>query len=135
MNSLRKTLSQWNFFSVGKIQIKIYVCAQLCLTFCDPMTVAHQGPLSMGFSRQEYWSGLLFPPPGDLLDPGIEPESLVSPALSGKFFYRCTTWEAQIKTYIDLKTEQKMFLRGKHQLDQLESLKMSMEGGKGDMVA
>ena len=42
------------------------------------MTVAHQAPLSMGFSRQEYWSGFSFPPPGDLPDPGIEP---LSPAL------------------------------------------------------
>ena len=46
-------------------------------------TVAHQAPLSMGFSRQEYWSGLPFPPPGDLPDPGIEP---ASPALAGGFF-------------------------------------------------
>ena len=42
---------------------------------CDPWTVAHQAPRSMGFSRQEYWSGLPFPPPGDLPDPGIEPRS------------------------------------------------------------
>ena len=48
-----------------------------------PWTVAHQAPLSVGFSRQEDWSGLPFPPPGDLLDPGIEP---VSPALAGSFF-------------------------------------------------
>ena len=46
-----------------------------------PWTVAHQAPLSMGFSRQEYWSGLPFPAPGDLLYPGIEPRSPVSPAL------------------------------------------------------
>ena len=43
--------------------------------FATPWTVAHQAPLSMGFSRQEYWSGLLFPSPGDLPDPGIEPRS------------------------------------------------------------
>ena len=43
--------------------------------FATPWTVAHQAPLSMGFSRQEYWSGLPFPSPGDLLDPGIEPRS------------------------------------------------------------
>ena len=50
--------------------------AQACLTlFKTPWTVAHQGPLSVGFSRQEYWSGLPFPFPGDLPDPGIEPES------------------------------------------------------------
>ena len=44
------------------------------------MAGAHQAPLSMGFSRQEYWSGLLCPPPGDLPDPGIELEFLMSPA-------------------------------------------------------
>ena len=42
---------------------------------CDPWTVACQAPLSMGFSRQEYWSGLLFPSPGDLPNPGTEPKS------------------------------------------------------------
>ena len=46
-----------------------------------PWTVAQQASLSMGFSRQEYWSELPFPPPGDLHDPGVEPESLASPAL------------------------------------------------------
>ena len=45
-----------------------------------PWTVTHQAPLSMGFSRQEYWNGLPRPPPRDLPDPGIEPESLMSPA-------------------------------------------------------
>ena len=50
--------------------------AQLCLILCDPLgTVAHQDPLSMEFSRQEYWSGLPCLPPGDLSDPGIEPGS------------------------------------------------------------
>ena len=49
---------------------------QSCPTLCDPMDcVAHQAPLFMGFSRQEYWSGLLCPSPGDLLNPGIEPTS------------------------------------------------------------
>ena len=48
--------------------------------------VAYQTPLSMGFSRQEYWSGLPCPPPGGLSDPGIELESLVAPALAGRFF-------------------------------------------------
>ena len=51
-----------------------------------PWTVAHQIPLSMGFSRQEYWSGVPFPSPGDLSNPGIEPASLVSPALASGFF-------------------------------------------------
>ena len=45
-----------------------------------PLTVAHQAPPSMGFSRQEYWSGLPFPSPGDLPDPGIEPVSPAFPA-------------------------------------------------------
>ena len=49
-------------------------------------TVAHQAPLSMQFPRQEYWSGLPFPSPGDLLEPGIKPTSLASPALAGRFF-------------------------------------------------
>ena len=59
---------------------------QSCLTLHDPWTIAHQAPLSMGFSRQEYWSGLPFPPPGDLPNPGIELTSLVSPASAGRFF-------------------------------------------------
>ena len=52
-----------------------------------PWTVAHQVPLSMESSRQEYWSGLPFPQPGDLPDPGIEPASLMSPELAGRFFF------------------------------------------------
>ena len=56
-------------------------------------TVAHQGPLSMGFSRQEYWSGLPCPSPGDPPDPGIEPMSLMSPTLAGGFFTTTATWE------------------------------------------
>ena len=51
-------------------------------TLCDPVDVAHQAPLSKGFSRQEYWSGLPCPSPGDLSDPGMEPVSLRSPALA-----------------------------------------------------
>ena len=61
------------------------LCAQPYLTLCDPWTVACQTPPSMGFFRQEYWSRLPFPPPGDLPNPGIEPASLVSPALPGRF--------------------------------------------------
>ena len=55
--------------------------------FAALWTVALQAPLSMGFSRQEYWSGLPFPPPGDLPDPGIEPVSLMPPALADRFFF------------------------------------------------
>ena len=56
-------------------------------------TVVCQAPLSMEFSRQEYWSGLPFPFPGDLPELGIELTSLVSPALAGGFFTTSTTWE------------------------------------------
>ena len=52
--------------------------------FVTPWTVAHQAPLSMGFSWQEYWSGLPFPPPGDLPNPEIEPMSPVAPAFAGR---------------------------------------------------
>ena len=53
--------------------------------FATLWTVALQAPLSVGLSRQKYWSGLPFPPPGDLPDPGIEPTSLIFPALAGRF--------------------------------------------------
>ena len=62
--------------------------------FATPWTIDCQAPLCMGFSRHEYWSGLPFPTPGDLPDPGIEPTSLVSPALAGGFFTTSITWEA-----------------------------------------
>ena len=62
--------------------------------FATPWTIAHQAPLSIGFSRQEYWSRLPCPPPGDLPDPGTEPTTLKSPALAGKLFTTSTTWEA-----------------------------------------
>ena len=57
-------------------------------------TVGPQAPLAMGFSRQEYWSGLSFPTPGDLPNPGIEPTSLASPGIGRQILYHCTTWEA-----------------------------------------
>ena len=63
--------------------------------FATLETGAPQAPLSMGFSRQEHWSGLPFPAPGDLPDPGIEPMFLESPALAGGFFTTSATWEAQ----------------------------------------
>ena len=72
-------------FTVGFFQC---VCAKLlqsCPTFGTLWTVACQGPLSVGFSRKEYWYGLPCPPPGDLPDPGIVPASLMSPELAGGF--------------------------------------------------
>ena len=63
--------------------------------FATLWTIACQAPLSMGFSRQEYWSGWPCPPPGDLPDPGIKPMSLTSSALAGEFLTTSATWEAQ----------------------------------------
>ena len=65
----------------------------LCPTLCDPMDCS-----SPGFSRQEYWSGLPCPPPRDLSDPGIEPVSLKSPALAGRFLTASATWEGAPST-------------------------------------
>ena len=67
---------------------------KLCPTLCDPVDGSHQAPLSMGFFRQEYESGLPCPSPEDLPDPGIEPPSLMSPALAGRPFTTSTTWDA-----------------------------------------
>ena len=64
------------------------MCAKLlqsCLTLGNPWTLDHQVPLSMVFSRQEYWSGLSFPSPGDLPEPGVEPKSVASQADSLQF--------------------------------------------------
>ena len=75
------------------------LCVQLlsCVRFfMTPWTVALQAPLSMGFPRQEYWSGLPFPPSGDLPDPGIKPASLVSHCIDTRILYYCTTWEAPL---------------------------------------
>ena len=71
---------------------------RLCAT---PWTIACQAPLSMGFSRQEYWSGLPCPPPWDLPDPGIETTSLKSPALAGGFFTTSATWEAGVPSSLE----------------------------------
>ena len=80
----------WFLFSwsIRYIIHYIFLCVLLLSHvrhIATPLTVACQVPLSTEFSRQEYWSGFLCPPPGDLPNPGIEPTSLMSPAL-GKFF-------------------------------------------------
>ena len=84
---------------------RVCVCVGVCMhakplshvrLFAAPQIVACQAPLSMGFSRQEYWSALPCPPPGDIPHPGIKPASHISPALAGGFFTTSTTWEAHI---------------------------------------
>ena len=79
-----------------------WVCAkslQSCLTLCNAMDCTLQAPLSMVFSRQEYWSWFPCPPLGDLPFPGTEPMSLKSPALAGRFFITSATWEALLRIY------------------------------------
>ena len=65
--------------------------------------VAHQTPLSLEFSRQEYWNGLPFPAPGDHPDPGIEPKSLVSPALAGGLFTTVPTGQPTLLPHMHTK--------------------------------
>ena len=86
-------------------------CAQLlsCVQlFATPWNIALQTLLSMEFSKQEYWRGLSFPTPGDLPDPWIEPESLLSPALANGFFnnvppiYLSTTCDTSHMAYAAL---------------------------------
>ena len=81
--------------------------------FATLWIVAHQSPLSMGFSRQEYWSGLPCSPPGDLPDPGIKPTSFMSLALAGGFFTISTTWEAHKSTIFQCKIKIKLKIKKK----------------------
>ena len=78
----RKSVQFWNY---SKVRKRASMLSHVRL-FVTPWSVARQAPLSMGFPRQEYWSGLPFPPPGDLSDSGIKPESPPAPALAGRFF-------------------------------------------------
>ena len=82
------------------ISIVLFLC--VCVQWLShvqffevPWTVVHQATLSMELSRQEYWSGLPFPPPWDLPDPGIKTTSPTSPGLAGGFFTTSGTWEAR----------------------------------------
>ena len=104
--SLSKIVS-FNFLSFWQNPSLNILCVLSCFLnirlFATPWTVAHQAPLCMGFSRQEYWSELLFPSPGDLLNPGIEPSScccfFMSPALAGGFFTSTAPWEGPSERY------------------------------------
>ena len=107
----------------------MYVCVcsvtQLCSTLWGPMDCNSPGPLFMEFSRQEYWSGLLFPTPGDLPDQGIEPGS---PALADGFFITSTTWEALYDPAILLLTI--LPKRNENMLTQWPALKYSTQIAK-----
>ena len=91
-----------------------YACVLSCFScvqlFVTSWTIAHQAPLSVGFSRQEYWGGLSCPPPGNLPDLGIKPESFTCPALAGGLLTTSTTWETLISYTL---MQNKMFKRKK----------------------
>ena len=79
-------LLQFSLYSrnlIKSLSLLLFSCSVMSNSFMTPQTIAHRAPLSMGFSRQESWSGLPCPSPGDLPNPGIEP---VVPALAGRLF-------------------------------------------------
>ena len=91
MNYLKQRILVDNMSIVYLVRQRLCVCMlNHVWLFFTPWTVAHQAPLSMGFPRQEYWSWLPFPPPGDLLDSGIKPVSCVS-CIGGWLLYHCAT--------------------------------------------
>ena len=85
-------------FQVKRIclTVSLLFSHQVVSDSATPWTVACQAPLSMEFSRQEYWNGLPLPTPGGIPDPGIKPVSLPSPSLAGGFFTVSATWEAPL---------------------------------------
>ena len=91
---------------ISDVHARMLSCFSYVQLFVTLWTIAQQDPLSKGFSRQEYWSGFPCPPPGDFPDPGIQPVSLASPALAGRFFTISATWEAQFPLY----SKEKIFL-------------------------
>ena len=89
--------------------------------------VARQAPLSMGFSRQEYWRGLPCPSLGNLSDPGIKPKSLISAALAGGFFTTSTTCEAPKSDYYCSKPSLYYMIVELHDLDSRDSAFIKLE--------
>ena len=89
--------------TVGPCCYLFHICMLRCsvIWLCNPMDCSPPGPSVHGIFQAGYWSGLPFPPPGDLPDPGIEPMSPASPALACGFFSHCLIWEAHyIQQYI-----------------------------------
>ena len=95
----RAGIAKWH---VCASSTSLSVHAQLLQSYLTLWTVAHQAPLSIGFSRQEYWHGLPRPPPGDLPDPGIESVSLMLLELAGGFFTITSTWKAYSTSLLQL---------------------------------
>ena len=95
----------------GDRKLGAIVCywAQSCSTLCGPVDIASQAPLSMAFSRQEYWGGLTCPPPEDLPEPRIKLMSLMSPALAVGFFTTGTTWKCQREKDQSLNTDNTVY--------------------------
>ena len=85
-SALLSGISTQGMWAWWKKEMSVRACSVMSNSLWPPWTVAHQAPLPVEFSRQEYWSELPFPPPGDLSDPGFEPESPASPALASQFF-------------------------------------------------
>ena len=83
-----------NIFGLSIISCGL--AAKSCLTLVTPKTIARQAPLSMGFPRQEFWSGLPCPQPGDLPNPGIKPVPPASPVLAGMLFTTSATCKAPV---------------------------------------
>ena len=79
------------------ISLCVFSCFSHVQLFATPWAIDHQAPLSMECSRQEYWSGFPFPPPGDLPHPRIKPSSPVSPALAGEFFTTSATFSPSVQ--------------------------------------
>ena len=84
----------WSFVPVTHMCVSTLSHFNHAWLFATSRTAACQAPLSVGFSRQEYWCGLPCPPPGNLTNPGIKPMPLRYPALAGRFFTTSTTWGA-----------------------------------------
>ena len=88
------------------VHAQLLSCVQL---FTTPWTVSCQAPLSLGFSRQEYWSGLPFPFPGSLPDPGIKPTSPGSPALAGVFITTEPPWKPGLHSVLEIDSAEMEF--------------------------
>ena len=96
-------------FNFSKTACDVYVLSHYSRVqlFVTPWTVARQAPLSIGFSRQEYWSGLPCPPLGGSSQPWDKAASLTSPALAGRSFTNSTTWEAQPEWMVNTRSRYK----------------------------